>query len=464
MVSFLLLLQLFCVLGVHGQESGNGTTSDTAYACDIGATPFDGFNATIYQYQASDDNSIQDPVFMSTGYLQRNQLHSTTGVTNPGFNIFTAGVATTTLYGIPNVNYQNMLLELKGYFRADASGNYGLSLRNIDDSAILFFGRETAFECCNENLIPLDEAPTDYSLFTIKEGEASTNPDSYTYTQYLEAGRYYPVRTFFANIRTRAVFNFTMTLPDGSELTDFQNYIFQFGALNQQQCQAEIVTRENYTTTTEPWTGTFEATTTVIPSGTEPGTVIVQTPYSTIDSTSTWTGTFTTFTTDADGSTIAVVPSSTIDDHFASTETVLTDTAISTTVITVTSCGTSKCTKTTALTGVTQRTLTIDDRTTVVTTYCPLPTDVATIKTASVSGSEVVQTIYTAKHSQAVSYVHPSTVTITREVCDAQTCTQATIVTGEILQTTVVDSGSTTVVPKYVPVETHEPTFELSTL
>ncbi|ANZ77256.1 BA75_04146T0 [Komagataella pastoris] len=211
---------------------------------------------------------------------------------------------------------------------------------------------------------------------------------------------------------------------------------------------------------TSTWTGTFTTFTTDAD-----GSTIAVVPSSTIDSTSTWTGAFTTFTTDADGSTIAVVPSSTIDDHFASTETVLTNTAVSTTVITVTSCGISKCTKTTALTGLTQRTFTVDGATTVVTTYCPLPTGIATVKTTTVSGNEVVQTIHDVKHSQAEPDVHPSTVTITRKVCDAQTCTQATIVTGEVLQTTTVaDSGSTTVFPKYVPVSTHEPTVELSTL
>ncbi|ANZ78127.1 BA75_05272T0 [Komagataella pastoris] len=143
----------------------------------------------------------------------------------------------------------------------------------------------------------------------------------------------------------------------------------------------------------------------------------------------------------------------------------MTDGSISTTVVTVTSCGIKKCTKTTELTGVTQTTLTTDGATTVVTTYCPLPTDIVTVKTITVSGSEVLQTIYTAKPSPVVPDVQTSTVTITREVCDAYTCTQATIVTGEILQTTTIaDTHSTSVVPVYVPLDTPEPTVELSTL
>nr|6HOS_A Chain A, BA75_04148T0 [Komagataella pastoris]6HOS_B Chain B, BA75_04148T0 [Komagataella pastoris] len=225
--------------GSHMQESGDGDISDSAYACDIDATRYDGFNATIYEFQPGDGRLTRDPVFMSTGYLNRTQLHSITGVTDPGFSIYTPGVPTTTLYGIPNVNWENLLLELKGYFRAEVSGDYGLSLRNIDDSAILFFGKETAFQCCNENSIS-NEASTDYSLFTIfrQEGDETTNLDSFTYTQYLEAGKYYPVRTFFVNIERHAVFNFTMTLPDGTELTDFHNYIYQFGALDEEQCQA----------------------------------------------------------------------------------------------------------------------------------------------------------------------------------------------------------------------------------
>ncbi|KAI0465503.1 hypothetical protein LJB42_000740, partial [Komagataella kurtzmanii] len=171
---------------------------------------------------------------------------------------------------------------------------------------------------------------------------------------------------------------------------------------------SSAVTDEDYSTST--WTGTFTTYTTD-----EDGSTIAVVPSPTIDSTSTWTGSYTTWITDSDGSNIVICPSITSDHNDKPSESTLTDGSISTAVVTVTSCGIEKCTKTTALTGVTETTLTTGGTTTVVTTYCPLPTDIVTVKTTSISGSEVLQTIYTAKPNDVVPDAQTLTVTITRE-------------------------------------------------
>nr|5A3L_A Chain A, CEA1 [Komagataella pastoris DSMZ 70382]5A3L_B Chain B, CEA1 [Komagataella pastoris DSMZ 70382]5A3L_C Chain C, CEA1 [Komagataella pastoris DSMZ 70382]5A3L_D Chain D, CEA1 [Komagataella pastoris DSMZ 70382]5A3M_A Chain A, CEA1 [Komagataella pastoris DSMZ 70382]5A3M_B Chain B, CEA1 [Komagataella pastoris DSMZ 70382]5A3M_C Chain C, CEA1 [Komagataella pastoris DSMZ 70382]5A3M_D Chain D, CEA1 [Komagataella pastoris DSMZ 70382] len=221
--------------GSHMDDSGNGDNSDTAYGCDITTNAVDGFDATIYQYNANDLRLIRDPTFMSTGYLGRNVLNKISGVTVPGFNIWNPSSRTATVYGVKNVNYYNMVLELKGYFKADVSGDYKLTLSHIDDSSMLFFGKETAFKCCDAGSIPLNEAPTDYSLFTIKPSN-QVNSEVISATQYLEAGKYYPVRIVFVNALERARFDFKLTIPSGAVLDDFQNYIYQFGDLDENSC------------------------------------------------------------------------------------------------------------------------------------------------------------------------------------------------------------------------------------
>ncbi|ANZ75361.1 BA75_02923T1 [Komagataella pastoris] len=63
-----------------------------------------------------------------------------------------------------------------------------------------------------------------------------------------------------------------------------------------------IETPESYVTTTQPWTGTYETTFTVPPSGTEPGTVVIETPESYVTTTQPWTGTYeTTYTVPPSG-------------------------------------------------------------------------------------------------------------------------------------------------------------------
>ncbi|CAY69943.1 uncharacterized protein PAS_chr3_1145 [Komagataella phaffii GS115] len=295
-VPLLFLLQLFFIIATQGDESGNGDESDTAYGCDITSNAFDGFDATIYEYNANDLKLIRDPVFMSTGYLGRNVLNKISGVTVPGFNIWNPRSRTATVYGVQNVNYYNMVLELKGYFKAAVSGDYKLTLSNIDDSSMLFFGKNTAFQCCDTGSIPVDQAPTDYSLFTIKPSN-QVNSEVISSTQYLEAGKYYPVRIVFVNALERALFNFKLTIPSGTVLDDFQDYIYQFGALDENSCYETTVSKiTEWTTYTTPWTGTFETTRTITPTGTE-GTVVIETPESYVTTTQPWTGTYeTTYT------------------------------------------------------------------------------------------------------------------------------------------------------------------------
>ena len=82
------------------------------------------------------------------------------------------------------------------------------------------------------------------------------------------AGYYYPMKIVYSNAVSYAKLPISVTLPDGTTVTDdFQGYVYSFDDdLTQENCAIpDPSTHTNsgiITTTTEPWTGTFTTTTT----------------------------------------------------------------------------------------------------------------------------------------------------------------------------------------------------------
>ncbi|CCA41162.1 Putative flocculin [Komagataella phaffii CBS 7435] len=388
-----------------------------------GVSALDGFNVEVFHYPADNYELANEISFLSYGYENLGLVTTATGVSDINFDTDSNWPSYIDRNALGNTgSYVNATIKYEGFFRAPVDGDYEFSFSNIDYNSILFVGSAAADQALRKReaqFLKPETSPNHILFFNNSRDVGQT----ISTTQYLSADSYYPLRVVIAAVSQHALLDFQIKLPNGVSLTQFQGYVYNFAL-----------------------------------EGAESTTVIG-------DKTSTWTGTYTTWTTDSEGSTIVLCPSIISDHNGKPADTTLTDGSISTTVVTVTSCDIKKCTKTTALTGVTQKTLTVKGTTTVVTAYCPLPTDVATVKTISVGGSEVLQTVYTAKPSHIVPDVQTLTVTITREVCDALTCIPATIVTGEILKTTTLaDTHSTTVIPVYVPLETHQPALDLITL
>ncbi|CCA41169.1 Putative flocculin [Komagataella phaffii CBS 7435] len=421
-----------------------------------GVSVFNGFNVEVFHYPADNYELANEISFLSYGYENLGLVTTVTGVSDINFDTDSNWPYYIDRDALGNTgSYVNATIEYEGFFRAPVDGEYVFSFSSTDYNSILFVGSPAAADQAlqkREVQFLKPETSPDYVLLFNNTRDLGKTVST---TQYLLADQYYPLRVVIAAISQHALLDFQIKLPNGASLTQYQGYVYNF-ALEGSESTTVIGDK------TSTWTGSYTTWTTD-----SDGSTVVVVPSATItaDKTSTWTGSYTTWTTDSDGSTVVICPSITSDHNDKPSESTLTDSSISTTVVTVTSCDIEKCTKTTALTGVRETTLTTGGTTTVVTTYCPLPTDIVTVKTTSIDGSEVLQTIYTAKPNHVVPDVQTSTVTITREVCDAFTCTHATIVTGEILKTTTLaDTHYTTVVPVYVPLETYQPAVELSTL
>ncbi|GMM33554.1 flocculin [Saccharomycopsis crataegensis] len=322
-----------------------------------------GFTGRFYQYPYG-STEHESAEFMNEGYKQYAFLGEKTGVED--IDIFIppeyAEGQTLEVYGFDtNINFT---VELTGYFFPEETGDYDFALQ-VDDGGLVAFGSDQAFSCCNSLNSSADDGYTlfaSYATSSNLEGETSA-------TKHLAAGLYYPLRVVWTNRGGQGRLNFTMTTPSGKEITTFDS-VLSF---------PNVTSYCPYTTTslttTQPWTGTFTSTytTETTVSGTTVPQVVVETPGSTVTTTQPWTGTFTsTYTTETtvSGTTVPQVivetPGSTV-----STTRFITNVEF-TTIITITSCFENKCQKSVVSATPTVSTETVNGKTTVYTTYCPV--------------------------------------------------------------------------------------------
>ncbi|SSD61014.1 uncharacterized protein SCODWIG_02775 [Saccharomycodes ludwigii] len=302
------LLLILCLL--QGSKLINATASDdTMDACSPISDPTEGFKVRWFNYTLDDTKSFSSLEYMAYGYYQNSApYHISDGITTVSFqsgfpckysqtdpsvyflcygerssaannnwycpsaeapyNSYTCYNQGVNAYSLPvvydyNTTFTNFTMEISGYFLAPETGNYTFTLGNVDDSSGLLFG-QNAFGCCEQNNIT--STTTDFFINAIKGlfsgQEASTSKT---------------------------------TLPSGTVLTDFENYVYTFDE-EESYCPA-------YSTKTVPWTGTFTSTyTTSVLTSTDSNSniikstvVYVETPEfeGTTTTYTSWTGTYT---------------------------------------------------------------------------------------------------------------------------------------------------------------------------
>ncbi|CAH2450336.1 Putative lectin-like protein [Komagataella phaffii CBS 7435] len=369
---------------------------------DIDTIPYDAFNVAVYHYPADNYELANNLGFLTSGYEGLGQVTTATSVGNINFDTSSGWPYYIESNALGNTgSYVNATIEYVGFFQAPANGNYELSFSNIDYNAILFLGSPATDSSLAKREVQFlkPETSSEYVLFFDHGKDAGQTVST---TQYLSAGLYYPLRIVLAAVSERAQLDFQITLPDGRVLDQYQGYVYNFAHEG-----IESATSSAHETS--------------------------------------WSR-FTNSTIYSHSSTIGIITSSTDAPHSVinptAIETTSTDTSISTVAVTTSICDTKDCVKTT-----------------VITPNSPLPTQTVSLTTTTIDRSEVVQTAHSAVPSQFAPDAHPSAVTITREQCDAYSCSQATIVSGKVLQTTTV-SDSTTV----VPLDTPQLSVEASTL
>lgn len=230
-LTFMLGFILFQSLFIHALATTPFAATTGGIGCQYGdqVGRVNGFAATFYSYPNqgtaagnTDDGSVST-AFFETGYSQYGLQGSTTGVTMPSINYNYAfpEFVIFDIFGV-SITVQHFVLELDGYFYATSSGVYTLELNNIDDYAAIWFGK--GLDCCqttsSDNSIPPDFA-TGRSFGTDTNGESS-------YSIYLSAGSYYPIKIRYVNVVTRSALGFSVVDPSGHSITNFDGYVYQF--------------------------------------------------------------------------------------------------------------------------------------------------------------------------------------------------------------------------------------------
>ncbi|SSD61605.1 uncharacterized protein SCODWIG_03366 [Saccharomycodes ludwigii] len=280
-------------------------------ACSPISDPTEGFKVRWFNYTLDDTKSFSSLEYMAYGYYQKSApYHISDGITTVSFqsgfpckysqtdpsvyflcysersgaannnwycpsaeapyNSYTCYNQGVNAYSLPvvydyNTTFTNFTMEISGYFLAPETGNYTFTLGNVDDSSGLLFG-QNAFGCCEQNNIT--STTTDFFINAIK-GLFSGQEASISKSMNLIAGSYYPLRIVFTNALTKASLNFTATLPSGTVLSDFENYVYTFDE-EESYCPA-------YSTKTVPWTGTFTSTyTTSVLTSTDSNSEIIK--------------------------------------------------------------------------------------------------------------------------------------------------------------------------------------------
>ncbi|CAK7892125.1 hypothetical protein CAAN3_01S08614 [[Candida] anglica] len=262
-----------------------------------------GFRAVAYPYVLYDLITSAEVEFVGGGYKNQSSIASIDVV--PSINInwekpgdpFTMGIAYGKLYGGPNITMSNFTVELQGYYYAKESGSYTFALQQIDDTAAVFIGAGTAFDCCKDT--PSGNS-TDFQIFATKPSDGDPADNSKTVEMF--ADTYYPVRIIYVNIISQAVFNIQVTSPDGvTGPLDGSIYVID-EPLDTPDCPAFPII-----TTTLPWTGSDTVTSTITPSGAHDTTTVeVLTPFPTITITTLWTGSETVTSTVIGSDTVTV--------------------------------------------------------------------------------------------------------------------------------------------------------------
>ena len=434
---YLLLPILLEIKAVSAADASTGGVG-CAYGSEVGT--IDGFGATFYSYPLSGsaagntaDGSVSTAFFQSS-FSEYGLYGSTTGVTLPVVS-YDGGApnAMTSIFGI-SVTGNHFALELDGYFYAETSGIYTLKLTDVDDYVAVWFG--SGLDCCDTSSSDNSIAP---DFATGRSLNSNANGGT-TYSVYLSAGSYYPIKIRFANVVVGAYLDFSIIDVSENEITNFDGYVYQFVNIDD-SCSTIIATLPLATTTVTTdvthTTSTTELTIYTSNGETITSSIIViedpplstSTVYTDIQTPLTTT-TYTTYISDDKTYTTSVVV---VEEPPLTTTTVTTDVAAVTTTTDVSTYISDKKTYTTSVVVVEEPPLT----TTTVTTDVSSPTTTTAVTTYT-SGGKAVTSSYLLVEEPAMSAK-----TVTTDVSSPTTTTAVTTYT----------SGGKAVTSSYLLVE-----------
>ncbi|GMM57030.1 hypothetical protein DAKH74_036460 [Maudiozyma humilis] len=237
-------------------------------ACLPQGTALQGLTARFYSYTYGSLIAQSSSAYISGGYRSTKYLGSTTGITTidlsyrmcqrkttgewyncpasskySEYNWYGTGVqpacggiicanyadkpvGNVEVYGF-NTYPTNFTVELTGYVLAPMNGYYTFSLSNVDDAAAISVGAGTAFTCCQQATSSgtgSGDGGLDVNGIKPPIGDAS----SITADIYLAEGQYYPVKLVYTNIGSIGGLNTTLTLPDGTIMSDWGSLVYSY--------------------------------------------------------------------------------------------------------------------------------------------------------------------------------------------------------------------------------------------
>ncbi|KAF6007524.1 hypothetical protein HII12_004414 [Brettanomyces bruxellensis] len=226
-----------CIIGLILLQTYLGTalaaTATTGgIGCNYGAQvgSVSGFRATYYSYPDGDtaagdtsDGSVST-IFFESSYSEFGLIGSITTDVEPTVSYNYAKTSDVVSIGTFSINAGHFVLELDGYFYAKTSGVYTLELVNVDDFAAVWFGQ--GLDCC-DSTYSSDEG-NDVPDFATGRSFSEDENGASSYSVYLSAGSYYPIKIRYVNAHTRGLLNFIVVDPSGNSITEFDDYVYQF--------------------------------------------------------------------------------------------------------------------------------------------------------------------------------------------------------------------------------------------
>ena len=176
-----------------------------------------GFDVTFYSYPFNDHRGYNNGSWYFTeGYKEMGSVTGhTTGVTDINFNKGAIDLHSHSgeIYG-ETVQITNFGMVLTGWFYAEQSGEYQLTLPSEDEGISIQFGRGKS--CCGNFD---DEIVTDeMSYVTVRHPSHNK-----VYSVQLIEGLYYPMRLVYFNAFGGSKIQIPWTMPDGTTREDFKN-------------------------------------------------------------------------------------------------------------------------------------------------------------------------------------------------------------------------------------------------
>lgn len=188
-----------------------------------------GFNARFFDYPAGDLIRFNDNNWVADSYSAGQPRTTTNSVTVPSFS-FQHGSGGKSIYNMYNINMWNVVVELKGYFKAPETGLYTVTINEANDGAWIWLGAG-AFDACSQESL---ENTYDQLLLGVRCDGA------YSSFVYLEEGNLYPMRTTYINIYFGAQFQFEVITPSGDIITDFSDTIINFDINQIESCTSAV--------------------------------------------------------------------------------------------------------------------------------------------------------------------------------------------------------------------------------